>query len=45
MWSELVSLNGWPRHPESQESVEKINGSLKDLLVAWMRDNDTANKA
>ena len=45
MWPELVSLNGRPRHPESQGSVEKRNGSLKDLLVAWMRDNDTANRA
>lgn len=32
-------VNGRPRHPQSQGSVEKSNSSLKNTLVAWMRDD------
>ena len=35
-------MNGRPRHPQSQGSVERSNATLKDSLVAWMRDNNTS---
>lgn len=34
-------VNGRPRHPQSQGSVERGNGSLKESLTAWMRDNNS----
>jgi transposase InsO family protein len=42
MWPELVLVNGRPRHPQTQGSVERSNGVLKDKLVAWMRDTHCA---
>lgn len=30
-----------PRLPQSQGSVERANGDIKDILVAWMSDNNT----
>jgi hypothetical protein len=43
LWPELVLVNGRPRHPQSQESVERSNATLNDSLVAWMRENNTSN--
>lgn len=43
LWPGLLLVNGRPRHPQSQGSVEKSNGSMKDSLIAWMRDNGTSN--
>ena len=34
-------VNGKPRHPQSQGSVERANGDIKDMLVAWMGDTET----
>ena len=34
-------VHGKPRHPQSQGSVERANGDIKDMLVAWMSDNNT----
>ena len=42
MWPGLVLVNGRPRHPQSQGSVERSNGTIKDALAAWMRDHKTA---
>lgn len=42
LWPELKLINGRPRHPQSQESVEKSNGTMKNSLTAWMRDNRTS---
>ena len=39
IWLPLVLLNGRPRHPQSQESVERSNGDMKLKLTARMRDN------
>jgi hypothetical protein len=43
LWPVLVLVNGRPHHPQSQGSVERSNATLKDALVAWMRDNNTSN--
>ena len=43
MFPELVLVNGRPRHPQSQGSVERANGVMKDKLAAWMRDNSCPN--
>ncbi|XP_068227706.1 uncharacterized protein [Palaemon carinicauda] len=40
-WPRLVIVHGKPRHPQSQGSLERANGDIKDMLVAWMGDNDT----
>lgn len=39
LWPELVLVNGRPRHPQSQGSVERANHDIKVKLTAWMRDN------
>lgn len=41
LWPQVVLVNGRPRHPQSQGSVERGNASVKDALVAWMRENQT----
>ena len=43
MFPEHVLVNGRPRHPQSQGSVERANGVMKDKLAAWMRDNNCPN--
>ena len=35
-WPTLMLVHGKPRHPQSQGSVERANGDIKDMLVAWM---------
>ena len=40
-WPALVMVHGKPRHPQSQGSVEWANGDIKDMLVAWLADNNT----
>ncbi|KAI6649664.1 KRAB-A domain-containing protein 2-like [Oopsacas minuta] len=42
LWPELFLVNGRPRHPQSQGSVERSNGDMKTQLMAWMRDNSTS---
>ena len=41
VWPKLTLVHGKPRHPQSQGSVERANGDIKDMLVAWMADNDS----
>ena len=43
VWPTLVMVHGKPRHPQSQGSVERANGDIKDMLIAWMGDNSTAD--
>ncbi|XP_052806687.1 KRAB-A domain-containing protein 2-like [Mya arenaria] len=45
VWPTLKLVHGKPRHPQSQGSVERANGDIKDMLVAWMADNETQNWA
>ncbi|XP_064086079.1 KRAB-A domain-containing protein 2-like [Macrobrachium nipponense] len=41
LWPDLIVVHGKPRHPQSQGSVERANGDIKDMLIAWMSDNNT----
>ncbi|XP_037802982.1 KRAB-A domain-containing protein 2-like [Penaeus monodon] len=42
LWPQLIMVCGKPRHPQSQGSVERANGDIKDMLHAWiMADNKT----
>ena len=43
LWPELKLVRGKPRHPQSQGSVERANGDIKDMLTAWLQDNSTAD--
>ena len=43
IWPQIVMVNGKPRHPQSQGSVERANGDIKDMLVAWMAGNNTTD--
>jgi len=45
VWPTLKLVHGKPRHPQSQGSVERANGDIKDMLVAWMADNETQDWA
>ncbi|XP_066964221.1 KRAB-A domain-containing protein 2-like [Macrobrachium rosenbergii] len=45
MCPELSIVHGKPRHPQSQGSVERANGDIKDMLVAWMADNNSTDWA
>ncbi|XP_068231966.1 KRAB-A domain-containing protein 2-like [Palaemon carinicauda] len=41
VWPKLILVHGKPCHPQSQGSVERTNGDIKDILVAWMADDDS----
>ncbi|KAL1488341.1 hypothetical protein ABEB36_014818 [Hypothenemus hampei] len=43
LWPDLILVNGRPRHPQSQGSVERANCSVKNSLIAWMRDQRTSS--
>ena len=43
LWPDLKLVHGKPCHPQSQGSVERANGDIKDMLTAWMGDNNTAD--
>ena len=43
LWPDLKLVHDKPRHPQSQGSVERVNGDIKDMLTAWMGDNNTAD--
>ena len=34
LWPNMKLVHGKPRHPQSQGSVERANGDIKDMLVA-----------
>ncbi len=38
MWPECKLINGRPRHPESQGSIERSNDVFKTKLFAWMSE-------
>ena len=39
LWVDMKLVHGNSRHPESQGSVECMNGDFKDIIVAWMADD------
>ena len=41
LWPDLTIVYGKPRYPQSQGSVERANGDIKDMLIAWMSENNT----
>lgn len=41
LWPGLKLVHGKPRHSQSQGSVERSNQDVRDMLVAWMLDNNT----
>jgi len=43
LWPELLIVHGKPRHPQSQGSVERLNCDIKDILIAWLGDNNSVD--
>lgn len=43
MWPDLMLVHGKPRHPQSQGSVERLNCDVKDMLIAWLNDNNSTD--
>ncbi|KAL0808279.1 hypothetical protein ABMA28_012774 [Loxostege sticticalis] len=43
LWPTCKILNGRPRHPQSQGSVERCNQDVENMLRAWMKDNSSTN--
>src|SRR5579872_4887792 len=43
LWPDLLIVHGKPRHPQSQGSVERLNCDVKDMLIAWLGDNNSVN--
>ena len=41
LWPTLHLVNGKPRHPQSQGSVERANADIKNMLSAWMQENSS----
>jgi len=41
MWPGMKLVHGKPRHSQSQGSVERSNQDVRDMLIAWMSDNNT----
>ena len=40
VWPRMKLVHGKPRHSESQGSVERSNQDVRDMLIAWMSDNN-----
>ncbi|XP_041364278.1 KRAB-A domain-containing protein 2-like [Gigantopelta aegis] len=36
-------VHGKPRHPQCQGSVERLNCDVKDMLIAWLGDNNSTD--
>ncbi|KAK6175267.1 hypothetical protein SNE40_013764 [Patella caerulea] len=45
LWPRLVIVHGKPRHRQSQGSVGRANIDVKDMLTAWLSDNNTTEWA
>lgn len=43
LFPESKIINGRPRHPQSQGSVERANQDVENMLRAWMNENNTTN--
>ncbi|XP_072384043.1 KRAB-A domain-containing protein 2-like [Diabrotica undecimpunctata] len=42
-WPSCKIINGRPRHPQSQGSVERSNQDVENMLRSWLTDNNTTN--
>ena len=42
LWSELVLVNGRPRHSQSQGSIERSNQDVSNMVLNWCHDNNSA---
>ena len=40
-WPELIIINGRPRHPQSQELVERANAVVQNMLGKWLKKNNS----
>ncbi len=45
IWPKIKVINGRPRRPQSQGSVERCNGDVQNILDGWMRENLSAKWA
>ena len=43
LWPGYCIVHGKPRHPQSQGSVERGNADIKDMLIIWMRENNSTS--
>ena len=43
MWADLLIVHGKPRHPQNQGSVERFTSDVKNMLIAWMNDNNSTD--
>ena len=43
VWPEILMVHSKPRHPQSQGSVEQLNCDVKDMLIAWLGDNNSTD--
>ena len=43
LWPELKIVHSKPRMPQSQGSVERANGDIKDMLIYWIDDNNSTD--
>ena len=41
MWPKLYIVHGKSTHPQSQGSIERENGDIKDMPVSWVADNNS----
>lgn len=41
LWPTCKIINGRPRHPQSQGSIERCNQDVENMLRAWMSDNSS----
>lgn len=41
LWSDIKLVNGRPRHSQSQGLVERANRDIEDMLICWLKDNQT----
>jgi transposase InsO family protein len=41
LWPDLKFVHGRPRHPQSQGSVERANGDVKEMFATWLSENNT----
>ncbi len=37
LWPNLKIIDGRPRHPQSQGSIQRANGDVQNILGSWMR--------